>query len=60
MIPQFITFPKYGIRKDCKEWSLPSSIGEVGLFNKKMSCSVVIPANRSPTLLVNLPKDLNQ
>ena len=25
-----------------------------------MNCSVVIPANRSSTLMVNLPKDLNQ
>ena len=58
--PQFITFLKYGIRKDCNEWSLPRSIGEVRLFNKKMNCSIVIPANRSSTLMVNLPKDLNQ
>ena len=27
---------------------------------KKMNCSVVIPANRSSTLMENLPKDLNQ
>ena len=33
--PQFITFLKYGIRKDCNEWSLPRGIGEVRLFNKK-------------------------
>ena len=58
--PQFITFLKYGILKDCNEWSLPRSIGEVGLFNKKLNCSIVIPANRSSTLMVNLPKDLNQ
>ena len=60
--PQFITFLKYGIRKDCTEWSLPRSIGEVGLFNKKLNCSLVlvIPANRSSTLMVTLPKDLNQ
>ena len=58
--PQFITFLKYGIRKDCNEWSLPRGNGEVKLFNKKLNCSVVIPANRSSTLLVNLPKDLNQ
>ena len=31
---QFITFPKYGLRKDCNEWSLPKGIGEVRLFNK--------------------------
>ena len=58
--PQFFTFLKYGIRKDCNDWSLPRGIGEVRLFNKKLSCSVVIPANRSSTLMVNLPKDLNQ
>ena len=27
---------------------------------KKFNCSIVIPANRSSTLMVNLPKDLNQ
>ena len=58
--PQFITFLKYGIRKDCNEWSLPRSIGEVRLFNKKLNCSFVIPAKRSSTLMVNLPKDLSQ
>ena len=58
--PQFITFLEYGIRKDCNEWSLPRSIGEVRLFNKKLNCSIVIPANRSSTLMVNLPKDLHQ
>ena len=58
--PQFITFLKYGIRKDCNEWSLPRSIGEVRLFNKKLNCSIVIPANRNSTLMVNLPKDRNQ
>ena len=58
--PQFIAFLKYGIRKDCNEWSLPRGIGEVRLFNEKLNCSVVIPANRSSTLMVNLPKDLNQ
>ena len=34
--PQFITFLKYGIRKDCNDWSLPRSIGEVRLFHKKI------------------------
>ena len=58
--PQFITFLKYGIRKDCNEWSLPRSIGKVRLFNKKLNCSIAIPANRRSTLMVNLPKDLNQ
>ena len=58
--PQLITFLKYGIRKDCNDWSLPRGIGEVRLSNEKLNCSVVIPANRSSTLMVNLPKDLNQ
>ena len=58
--PQFITFLKYGIRKDCNEWSLPTGIGEVRLFNEKLNCSVVIPANRSSTLMVILLRDLNQ
>ena len=58
--PQFITFLKYGIRKDCNEWSLPRDIGEVRFFYKKLNCSVIIPANRISTLMVNLPKDLNQ
>ena len=58
--PQFSTFLKYGIRKDCNEWSLPRSIGEFKLFNKKLNCCIAIPANRNSTLMVNLPKDLNQ
>ena len=58
--PQSITFLKYGIRNDCNEWSLPRGIGEVRLFNDKLNCFVVIPANRSSTLMVNLPTDLNQ
>ena len=58
--PQFIAFLKYGIRKNCNEWSLPGGIGEVRLFNKKLNCSVVIPTNRSSTLMVDPPKDLNQ
>ena len=57
--PQF-TFLKYGIPKDCNEWFSPRGIGEVKLFHKKLDCSVVIPANRSSTLMVNLPNDLNQ
>ena len=57
--PQIITFFKYGIRKHCNEWFLPRGIGEVRLFNKKLNCSVVVPANRSSILMMNLPKDLN-
>ena len=55
---QYITILKYGFRKDCNEWSLPRSIGEVRLFNTKLNCSVLILANRSSTLMMNLPKDL--
>ena len=58
--PQFNTFLKYGIREDCNEWFLPRGIGEVRLLIEKLNCSVVIPANRSSTLMVNLPRDLNQ
>jgi len=58
--PQNITFLNDGIRRDCNEWSLPRSIGAVTLINKKLNCSVVITANRSSSLIVNLPKDLNQ
>ena len=58
--PHFIIFVKYGVRKDCNVWYLPRGMGEVRLFNEKLNCSVVIPANRSSTLMVNLPKDLNQ
>ena len=56
--PQFITFLKYGIRKDCNECSLPRRIGEVRLFNKKLNCSIVIPANRSSTLMGTFLKTL--
>ena len=42
------------------ERSLPRGVAEVRLFNKELNCSVVFPANRSSTLMVNLPKDLNQ
>ena len=39
------TFFNYGICRDCNEWPSPGSIGRVGLFNKKMNCSFVNPAN---------------
>ena len=58
--PQFITFLKNGICKDYNEWSLPRSIGEVRLFNRKLNWSIAIPVNRSSTLTVNILKDLNQ
>ena len=58
--PQYFTVFKYGIRRDSSERFLLRSIGEVRLFEKKINCSVVIPAIRSSSLLVNLLKDLNQ
>ena len=58
--PQFIKFLKYGVHSDHNEWSLPRSLGDIKIFNKKLNCSPSIPANFSSTLVVNLPKDLNQ
>ena len=58
--PQFIKFLEYGIRKDQNEWSLPRSLGDIKIFNKKLNCSIRIPANLSSNLVVNLPRDLNQ
>ena len=58
--PQFIQFLKYGIRRECNEWSLPRRLGDIKLCNKKMNCSFTIPANFSSSLTVNLPKDINQ
>ena len=58
--PQYITFLKYGIRKDQNEWSLSRNIGDIKIFNKNLNCSLRIPANLSSNLVVNLPKDLNQ
>ena len=58
--PQFIKFQKYDVRGDPKEWSLPRSFGDVKIYNKKLNCSLSIPANFSSNLVVNLPKDLNQ
>ena len=57
--PQFITFLKNGIRRDCSEWSLPGSTGQNRLFNKSLICFVIIPANGNSTLMVNFPKNLN-
>ena len=58
--PQFIKSLKYGIRRDYNEWSLPRSLGDIQLFNKKLNCSITIAANFSSNLSVNLPKDPNQ
>ena len=58
--PQFIKFLKYGIRKDQNEWSFPRSLGDIKIFNKKLNCSLRIPANLSSNLIVNLAKNLNQ
>ena len=49
----------YGIRRDYNEWSLPRSLGDIKLFNKKLTCSFTIPANFSSNSTVNLPEDLN-
>ena len=58
--PQFIKFLKYGIRRDNNEWSLPRSPGGRIQFNRKLNCSITIPANFSSNLAVNQPKELNQ
>ena len=58
--PQFIKFLNYGIRTDHNEWSLPRSLGHIKISNKKLNCSLSIPANFSSNLVVKLPKDLNQ
>ena len=58
--PQLITFFKYGMRRDYNEWSAPGSLGNIKLCNKKLKCSITIPANFSSNLTVNLPKDLIQ
>ena len=58
---QFIKSLKYGIRRDYNEWSLPKSLRDIQLFNKKLNCSITIAANFSSNLSVNLnlPKDPN-
>ena len=58
--PQFIKFLKYGIRKDENEWSLPRSLGDIKILNKKLNCFLRFPENITSNLVVNLPKDLNQ
>ena len=58
--PQFIKFLKYGVRKDHNEWSLPRSLGDIKIFNKKLNCSLNIPAKFSSNPVVNLHKNLNQ
>ena len=58
--PQFKKILKYGVCRDHNEWSLPRSLGDIKFFNKKVNCSLNIPANFSSNLVVNLPKDLNQ
>ena len=55
--PQFVESLKYGIRRDYNEWSLPRSLGDIQLFNRKLNCSITIAANFSSNLSVNLPKD---
>ena len=58
--PQFMKFLKYGLRRDHNEWSLSRSFGGIKIFNRKLNCSLTIPANYSSNLVVNLPKGLNQ
>ena len=58
--PQFVKFLKYGIRGDHNEWSPPSRLRDIKIFNKKLNCSLSIPEDFSSNLVVNLPKDLNQ
>ena len=57
---QFIRFPKYGVLRDHNDTYLPRSLGDIKIFNKKLKCSINIPANFSSNLVVKLPKDLNQ
>jgi len=58
--PQFIKFLKYGIRRDHNECSLPRSLGEIKILNKKLNCFLSTPANFSSNLVLNFPKELNQ
>ena len=58
--PQFIKLLEYGVRRDHNEWSLPRSLGDIKIFNRKLNCSLTIPANFSSNPVVNFPKDLNQ
>ena len=58
--PHFIKYLKYGIRWHQNEWSLPRNLGDIKIFNKKLNCSLSIPAKFRSNLVVNLPKDLNQ
>ena len=58
--PQFLTFLQYGIHRNCKERSLLKSFGHFRIINKRLICFVLIPANGSYTLMVKLPKNLNQ
>ena len=58
--PQFKKFLKYGVRRDHNEWSLPRSLGDINIFNKKLKCCLSIAANFSSNLVVKLRRDLNQ
>ena len=58
--PEFIEFLKHGILRNPNERSLPKSLGGIKIFNKKLNCSLHIPANFSSNLVVDLPKDLKQ
>ena len=58
--PQFIKFLKYGIRRDHNECFVPRCLGDIKIFNKKLNCSLNIPASFNSNLVVILPEDLNQ
>ena len=59
MIHNFLLFLNTAFVKTVME-GLCQQVLEKSDSSKKLNCSVVIPANRSSTLMVNLPKDLNQ
>ena len=49
--PQFIKILKFGVRRDNIEWSLPRSLGDIRIFNRKLNCSFSISANLSSNLV---------
>ena len=57
---RLLTFFKDGIRRNCNQWSLQRRLEEIEQLNKRLNCSVIIPANRISTIMVNFPKELNQ
>ena len=49
--PQFIKFLECGTRRDHNKWSLPRSLGDNKIFNKKLNCSLSIPQTLAQILL---------